>query len=578
MASYYDYGDYGPADYDSPEPTYYDPEPSYDPEPEYYDPEPPYDDDVSRYDNQDDADVPTDEIYEDYGHGSDADIPAYHKGGYYVEEDGDVGAMSMDCDGPRYEADYLVQGSDEYLLEDEKSPVEDAFACTAHIEAPCAFADVLEGDGVCCPDAVAWADEWVRCPPSGECSATWESAMHAWRERIVADAAPESPTQLMDAESPAPPHAPWMADHLDAMQYALQQGHVPDDERVQNAQTLAELCADQLADECAQATGWVWDEERGDYWHPDHGYTADDPELADDEVDLEGQLESVIPPDDEPADFTGAPTPDVAATPASTDFVEYPSYPVDLPAAYDVEANFLEDAFHQTIDILSMRSIPSPSGFKQSARDLAYERIKRWGVKCAFADAPPPCARPPPTARKRPIRMRAPPSTSSGPTVCSRPRVVQRSTSARSKGKTRHAPPRRTRSCPDFKHETPPHLLLPADASTPSIPVPDAVQSKVVAPDIAGTAVASPPPKSTVRAHSRSPPDFHRTRFACALPTAVISPTSPPIPPDTSPASPHSPSSPGSQFTADKQVGTYGWLSVREYYKLSTGHNTIPGG
>ncbi|KAJ6601591.1 hypothetical protein B0H10DRAFT_1958441 [Mycena sp. CBHHK59/15] len=489
MASYYDYFDYDP-----PEPTYYDPKPSYDPEPEYYNPEPPYDNDVS-YDNQDYADALMDEIYEDYGHGSDADIPAYHEEGYYVDKDGDVGAMRTDCDGPRYEADYLVQGGDEDLLEDEQSPVEDTFAYTAHVEAPCAFADVLEAEGIYCPDAVAWADEWVRGPPSDECVATWESEMYAWRERIIADAAPESPSQLTDAEalSPAPPQVPWMADHLDAMQYALQQGHVPDDERAQYAQTLAELCADQLVDERAQAAGWIWDEEHGDYWHPDHGYTADDPELAGDEVDLEGQLESVIPPDDEPADFAGAPIPEAAATPASTEFFEHPLCPVDLPTAYNVEANFVEDATR-----------PSTSS------------------RCRASPSPPLHARPPPTARKHPICMLARPSTSSRRTIRSQPRVVQRSASARPKGKTRRAPPRRAHSCPDFKREAPPHLLLPADASTPSIsaPVPDTVQCKAIPPNIAGTAVAvSPPPKSAVHARSCSPP-------------TVVSPMSPPIPSD----------------------------------------------
>ncbi|KAJ6605726.1 hypothetical protein B0H10DRAFT_2076357 [Mycena sp. CBHHK59/15] len=494
MASYYDYYNYGSAYNDPPEP--YD----YDSEPEYYDPQPSHDDDVS-YDNQDYAYAPTDEIYEDYGHGSDADIPAYHEEGYYMEEDGDVGAMITDCDGPRYEADYLVQGGDEYLLEDEQSPVEDAFAYTAHVEAPCTFADVLEAEGIYCPDVVAWADEFVRGPPSGECVATWETEMHAWRERIVAGAAPESPSQLTGTEtlSLAPPHVPWMADHLDAMQYVLQQGHVPDNEQAQYAQTLAELCADQLADERAQAAGWIWDEERGDYWHPDHGYTADDPELADDEDDLEGPLESIISPDDEPADFRGAPAPEFAAAPGSSAFVEYPPSPVDLPAAYDVGDNCLEDAFHQAVDILSMQAIPSV----------------------------PLRARRPPATRKHPIRMLVPPPTSTRRTIRSQPRVVQRSTSARSKGKTRRVQPRRARSCPDFNRKAPPHLLLPADTSTPAIatvladaPVPDDVQCKAVPPDIADAAVAvSPPPKSAVHARSRSPP-------------AVVSPMSPPIPPD----------------------------------------------
>ncbi|KAJ6610962.1 hypothetical protein B0H10DRAFT_2058298, partial [Mycena sp. CBHHK59/15] len=433
--------------------------------PEYYDPQPSHDDDVS-YDNQDYANAPMG------GHGSDTDIPAYHEEGYSVEEDGDVGAMITDCDGPRYEADYLVQGGDEYLLEDEQSPVEDAFAYTAH--APCTFADVLEAEGIYCPDAVAWADEFVRGPPSGECVATWETEMHAWRECIVAGAAPESPSQLTGTEtlSLAPPYVPWMADHLDAMQYALQQGH--------------------LADERAQAAGWIWDEERGDYWHPDHGYTVDDPELADDEYDLEGPLESIISPDDEPADFRGAPVPEFAAAPASSAFVEYPPSPVDLPAVYNVGANFLEDAFHQAVDILSMRVIPSAP-------------LRAW---------------PPPTTRKCPIRMLVPPPTSTRRTICSQPRVVQQSTSARSKGKTRRVQPRCARSCPDFNRKAPPHLLLPTDTSTPSIatvladaPVPDTVQCKTIPPDIAGTAVAvSPPPK--------------------APPPTVVSPMSPPIPPD----------------------------------------------
>ncbi|KAJ6626192.1 hypothetical protein B0H10DRAFT_2211386 [Mycena sp. CBHHK59/15] len=392
MASYYDYYDYGPACYDPPEPNYYDSEPSYDPEPEYYDPEPSYDDDAF-YDNQDHADAPTEEIYEDYGHGSDADIPAYHEGGYYAEEDGDVGVMSVDCDGLRYEADYPVLGDEEYMLEDEQSPVEDEFAYTAHAEAPCTFADILA-------DTVSWADKLLRGPPS----------------------------------EPAPPHVPWMADHLDAMQYALQQGHVPENERAK----------------------------------PRAGFGT------------------------RSARITGTRTM-VTAAPAPTEFAEYP---VDLPVAYDVEANFLEDAFHQAFNILSMRAIPSP----------------------------PRRARPPSTTRKHPIHMLVPPPTSTRRSVRSQPHVVQRSNSAQSKGKTRHVHPRRTRSCPDFTREALPHLPRPPDVSTPSVatvPAGDPVpQRKVVPPNIAGTAVAvSPPPRSAVRARSYSPP-------------TVVSPMSPPIPPN----------------------------------------------
>ncbi|KAJ6628578.1 hypothetical protein B0H10DRAFT_1940409 [Mycena sp. CBHHK59/15] len=469
MASYYDYYDYGPACYDPPEPNYYDSEPSYDPEPEYYDPEPSYDDDTF-YDNQDHADAPTEEIYEDYGHGSDADIPVYHEGGYYAEEDGDVGVMSVDCDGLRYEADYPVLGDEEYMLEDEQSPVEDKFAYTAHTEALCTFADT-----------VSWADKLLRGPPSGVCVAMWESEMHTWRERIIAGTAPESPFQLTDTE-PAPPHVPWMADHLDAMQYALQQGHVPENERAQYAQTLAEWRVDQLADERTQAEGWIWDEEREDYWHPDHGYTADDPELADDEDCVEGQLESIIPP------TTSLPLRS-RCCPRSHRVCRIP---VDLPVAYDVEANFLEDAFHQAFNILSMRAIPSA----------------------------PRRARPPSTTRKHPIHMLVPPPMSTRRSVCSQPHVVQRSNSVRSKGKTRRVHPRRTRSCPYFTREAPPHLPRPPDVSTPSVaavPAGDPVpQRKVVPPYIAGAAVAvSPPPKSAVRARSCSLPQWSAP---CRLP------------------------------------------------------------
>ncbi|KAJ7511047.1 hypothetical protein B0H11DRAFT_1899508 [Mycena galericulata] len=487
MASYYDYYDYEPTYYDPPEHNYCDSEPSYDPEPVYYDPEPSYDDNVF-YDNQDHANAPAEEIYEDHGHGLGVDIPAYHEEGYEVEENGDVGVMSADSNGPRYEAEYPAPGDEEYLLEDGQSPV-DAFAYAAHVEVPCTFADILEDGGIYSPDAVAWAVEFVRGPPSGVCVATWESEMHTWRERIVSDAAPESLSQLSDTE-PTPLHVPWMDDHLDAMQYALQQSHIPENERAQYAQTLAEWRVDQLADERAQAEGWIWDEEREDYWHPDHGYTTDDPELADDDDSPEEQLESIVPPDNEPVDFTGAP--DVSATPASTEFVEYP---VDLPTAYDVRANLFEDTFHQTFDVLSMRAIP-----------LAPRR-----------------ARPPSTTR-HPIRMLIAPPTSTRCTIRSQPRIVQRSNSARSKGKIRRVQPRCVHSCPDFKREAPPHLPRPPDASTPSvaaIPADDPVpQCKAVPPDIAGAIVAiSPSPKSAVRARSRSHP-------------AVVGPTSPPIPPN----------------------------------------------
>ncbi|KAJ7437913.1 hypothetical protein B0H11DRAFT_2255010 [Mycena galericulata] len=463
MASYYDYYDYEPTYYDPPEPNYCDSEPSYDPEPEYYNPEPSYDDNVF-YDNQDHADAPAEEIYKDHGHGLGADIPAYHEEGYEVEENGDVGVMSADSNRPRYEAEYPAPGDEEYLLEDGQGPV-DAFAYAAHVEVPCTFADILEDGGIYSPDAVAWAVEFVRGPPSGVCVDTWESEMHTWRERIVSDAAPESLSQLSDTE-PTPPHVPWMDDHLDAMQYALQQN------------------------ERAQAEGWIWDEEREDYWHPDHGYTTDDPELADDEDSPEEQLESIVPPDNDPVDFTGAP--DVSATPASTEFVEYP---VNLPTAYDVRANLFEDTFHQTFDVLSMRAIP-----------LAPRR-----------------ARPPSTTR-HPIRMLIAPPTSTRRTIRSQPRIVQRSNSARSKGKIRRVQPRRVHSCPDFKREALPHLPRPPDASTPSvaaIPADDPVpQCKAVPPDIAGAIVAiSPSPKSAVRARSRSHP-------------AVVGPTSPPIPPN----------------------------------------------
>ncbi|KAJ6450085.1 hypothetical protein C8R45DRAFT_1044027 [Mycena sanguinolenta] len=118
-------------------------------------------------------------------------------------------------------------------------------------------------------------------PSHGECPDVWEGSMAQWRDHILAaHDAVAGEVQCLEADGALTPEADtvWMAPQLAELQAALQRDDISVMEREQLKHTLAELWADELEHQRAVAAGYTWDEERGDYWHPLHGYTADEEE------------------------------------------------------------------------------------------------------------------------------------------------------------------------------------------------------------------------------------------------------------------------------------------------------------
>ncbi|KAJ7728783.1 hypothetical protein B0H14DRAFT_2640579 [Mycena olivaceomarginata] len=110
-------------------------------------------------------------------------------------------------------------------------------------------------------DAMAWRTVVARGPPVG-------SSPEAWYDEM--DAAASAQDIVTAPESPDPPvQASWIAAKLDELQDALQRGEI-DRQRYEHERD--EWLEDEAED---QAEGWAYDEERGNYWHPVHGWGED---------------------------------------------------------------------------------------------------------------------------------------------------------------------------------------------------------------------------------------------------------------------------------------------------------------
>ncbi|KAF8180767.1 hypothetical protein K438DRAFT_1768307 [Mycena galopus ATCC 62051] len=286
--------------YDDPEP-YADPEPHYDglessyADVAYEDPEPyadnlePYCDDPEPYadpePHHNDLELShADTTYED-GPGDDGVVE------FYDGDPEDEAAWDVDRYAPTQPLDYGGEEEEVYPLGDE-------------VELPGAAwhtDDDLDPHAVDYGESTAWGHAWIDGPSPGECPEVWEVSMAQWRDHILATHdVTAGKVQGSETDNGVPAleaDSVWMAPELVQLQAALQRGDVPMAEQEQLEHTLAELWADELEHQRAVAAGYTWDEERGDYWHPIHGYTADEeeeePSTCPDEYEV---IEGLPPP------------------------------------------------------------------------------------------------------------------------------------------------------------------------------------------------------------------------------------------------------------------------------------------
>ncbi|KAJ7218412.1 hypothetical protein GGX14DRAFT_436956, partial [Mycena pura] len=131
-------------------------------------------------------------------------------------------------------------------------------------------------------DASAWRSHYARGPPPDVSPESWFDDMETWRVSIDASLRAEAAavpvddvhalTRVPEVDEPGVYDLPWVADMLVHLQEVHARGELPDNEY---ALKLEELQADELEEQGLLADGWVWDEERGDYWHPERGWGAD---------------------------------------------------------------------------------------------------------------------------------------------------------------------------------------------------------------------------------------------------------------------------------------------------------------
>ncbi|KAJ7834480.1 hypothetical protein B0H14DRAFT_3462075 [Mycena olivaceomarginata] len=140
--------------------------------------------------------------------------------------------------------------------------------------------------------------------------------MDVWPLRIVADADAEAAASAQDIfATPEPPvQASWIAAKLDEPKDALQRGEI---DREYYEHEHDELLEDEAEDQRLQAEGWAYDEERGDYWHPVHGWGED--------YDPEEPANRLLPLLDSTANADDPPP-----------FADMLSPPSDFPAAHDL--------------------------------------------------------------------------------------------------------------------------------------------------------------------------------------------------------------------------------------------------
>ncbi|KAJ7606086.1 hypothetical protein FB45DRAFT_1041608 [Roridomyces roridus] len=445
------------SDYYEPEYEYYDPEPTYyDSEPTYDNLEPIYDDLEPAYDDADTAPEPAyddshaacenelydnaSHVYGDFGYGLGEDTPSYDE-----EEEMDTGSRRTRRNtGTRNKVDMS-----------------------------------------------AWASHYLRGPPSDVSPDVWYPHMETWRLEIQASLDAEASTRGEDdkreldvddvaasalyepgTETPVV-HVPWVADMLTHLHGARERGELLEDEYERNVE---ELQADELQEQALFAEGWVWDEERGDYWHPERGWGADD---AEDEL-----TDNVACPSSDNSYTAHFPDSLSAHPPTTFDVPSYP--PFDLAFAVEPLVDLIT-----SLVITASSTSPVPSSFVPAERPTPHRH------------GPPRYSFPQPaySPRSRPPRAKHP----------SQPQRAERSSSVRLPPRNRHTARRRVCSCPEFNRDAPPHLPplptppVPPDISdSPAVPVSETVIATVkerepVPPDIRGIDLAAERRKNAMR-------------------------------------------------------------------------------
>ncbi|KAF7366115.1 hypothetical protein MVEN_00488300 [Mycena venus] len=473
---YNDYYNYGYNSYDPPT-QYYEPEPVYyEPEPMYYDTDPVCENEVY-YDNHDFDNAAEADVYEDIGEGFSADVPSYNE--EIMEEFcedpevlGDFGEKEQ-WDSTRYELNGYLEDVDN--AEPPHTP--EIIGTPYSID----LAHATEAE----IDAASWAAVYTQGPPPGESSNTWYDAMDAWHLRIATGCNQEpvvsgdDDVDVLEAAAP-PAYVPWMAEQLAEMQGTLDRGEIPEDERELWEQDLAELWADELEDQRLQALGYVWDEGRGDYWHPVHGWGADD---------------------------EGSDPVDAAPLPSQLTDVFESAEDVDMPPHLP----------HATLDLYEpIHLVISPTYTVPPRSTHRKHSPRRYAIPRAIY-----------VPRERLHPSKHPTNRQNG----------YRSASARPTARNRRPTGRRTRSCPDLQQEPPPHLataLAPATdhKKRPDTPTMTGTRT-AVANNVANNAPAPEEPIQPDIASSITPNTPSPAKSNAWLPTiAAVHTTALPVPPD----------------------------------------------
>ncbi|KAJ7160538.1 hypothetical protein C8R43DRAFT_1176771 [Mycena crocata] len=162
-----------------------------------------------------------------------------------------------------------------------------------HGREPIFEAEALDED-----DILAWRELWERGPSIGENELAWAEAMDAWRQRIEASAYEDesivkdlTPAAVEEGPICAPSpiyveptldEAPPMT--LEELQAAYDRGEIPEEDRVECARMLGELWACELEDQRLIAAGYVWDDELGEYVHPDGSDSSEEYDAEEEDV------------------------------------------------------------------------------------------------------------------------------------------------------------------------------------------------------------------------------------------------------------------------------------------------------
>ncbi|KAJ7154881.1 hypothetical protein C8R43DRAFT_1235155 [Mycena crocata] len=253
--------------------------------------------------------------------------PYASDGAYYEEVEADDGLMETEYGEPGYWEEYhrrryeILYGSDSEGDEgvtdvyDEETHV--AFEAAAapysygepdagphaeevvvaeaveHGREPIFEAEALDED-----DILAWRELWERGPSMGENELAWAEAMDAWRQRIEASAYEDESTveDLTPAAveegpicAPSPIYVEPTLDEappmtLEELQASYDRGEIPEEDRAECARMLGELWACELEDQRLLAAGYVWDDELGEYVHPDGSDSSEEYDAEEEDV------------------------------------------------------------------------------------------------------------------------------------------------------------------------------------------------------------------------------------------------------------------------------------------------------